>query len=355
MKYVRKQATYLMLTFVIAVPIIILATSFVDVPLSIKTYAEVFPKEKWLLTVGNGGQIISNYTDYSQGHAMQYNISQFERGDFVDVSFIKKMNNEKMISAGDTIVNMRSSYILDELVTAEGDLDVACADLKAQSSPEKRPLIAESESRLKYTEEKIGEQKVLFDRTKQLFEKGFNSQQEYELQKWNVDLLEIERDIYKAQIENLKTGVKPQETQLLESKVNSIKKRLNFLRSKESQLAIVSPIEGRVISSFSQDTLFNVTNYNCVVLHIPVKLIDLQDFYEGQNIPVSFPNCTEVLKGKILSIEKEVKMINNQQVVFLSLIVKNPGAFLLPGMVIETSMTLGKITLIKQLTRTITR
>jgi len=159
----------------------------------------------------------------------------------------------------------------------------------------------------------------------------------------------------KRRLKILKTGVKPQETQLLESKVNSIKKRLNFLRSKESQLAIVSPIEGRVISSFSQDTLFNVTNYNCVVLHIPVKLIDLQDFYEGQNIPVSFPNCTEVLKGKILSIEKEVKMINNQQVVFLSLIVKNPGAFLLPGMVIETSMTLGKITLIKQLTRTITR
>jgi hypothetical protein len=354
MKYVRKQTTYLMLTFVIAVPIIILATSFVDVPLSVKTYAEVFPKEKWLLTVGNGGQIISNYTDYSQGHALQYNISQFERGDFVAVNFLKKINN-KNVSAGDTIVNMRSSYILDELVTAEGELNVACADLNAQSSPEKRPLIAEAESRLKYTEEKIGEQKILYDRTKKLYDKGFNSQQEYELQKWNVDLLEIERDIYKAQIENLRTGVKPQETQLLESKVNSIKKRLDFLKSKESQLSIISPIEGRVISSFSPDTLFNVTNFNQVVLHIPVKLIDLTDFYEGQNIPISFSNNREVMKGKILSIDKEVKMINNQQVVFLSLILDNPASFLLPGMVIETSMTLGKITLIKQLTRTITR
>jgi hypothetical protein len=355
MIYKKRKTIHVTIAFILLLMIFLTLSAFVEIPLQISSYAEVFPKERWLLIRGNSGQIISDLIDFTEGHTAQYNISQFERGEYVAANFTDYLNKKKILSKGDTVVAMQSSNVQDQLVTSEGELKIAIANLKSQNSAQKAPLIKEAEEKLKYTSEKISEQKVLFERVKQLFEKKFCSQQEYEQQKWSLDLLKIEEKIYSAQIENLETGVKTEEVKLLESQVDAIEKRLKFLKNREDQLVILSPIHGRIISSFSPDTLLHITNYDQVVLHTPIKLLDLQEFKEGQIIPVYFSNVDKVINGQVLKINKEVKIIDGQQVVFISVLFENSSTQLLPGMVVENSFKLGTTTLFNQLIRLVTR
>jgi hypothetical protein len=352
----RRRKTFIIAShFVVSCIVFLIASNFIEVPYQINTYSEVFPKEKWLLTLGNGGQIISNLINYTEGYTTQYSISQFERGEFISANFTEFLKSKKEFEKGDTIVFLKSSDIREQFVTTEGEWRVALANLKSQNSAQKEPLIRESESRLKYTEEKISEQKVLFDRVKQLYEKGLASQQEYELEKWNLDLLEIEAKMYRAQLDNLTTGVKPEETKLLEEQVEALQSRLKFLKERESQLLFVSPIQGKIISSFSPDTLLYVINYKQVVLHVPIKICDLSEFSRGQLIQVSFSNFEEEYSGEVLSIEREVKFISGQQVVFISLLMDNSAGYFLPGMIMENSLKLREVTLLEQISRLISR
>ncbi len=336
--------------FLIFVAILVLS-AFVETPFRINTYSEVFPKERWLLTRGNSGQIISNLIDFSQGHTASYNISEFERGEQVSIKFYEYLKGKREFIAGDTIANIRSSNVENQLVSAKGELEIAIANLKSQNSSQKEPLIREAESKLKYTSEKIDEQKILLERASQLFQKGFTSKQEYELQKWNLNLLLIEEKIYKAQVENLSTGVKPEEVKYLESQVKAVEEKLDFLKKMISDFVLTTPISGKMISSFSPDTLLNIINYKEIILHTPVRVDDLSEFAEGQEIVSNFTGIDEPAKGKIISIDKQVKFVNGQQVVFLSVLFDNKLEKLLPGMVIENSIKLRNNKLLDQIIR----
>jgi hypothetical protein len=355
MTFVKKNTFHLAISFVVVGIVFLVISNFIVVPYRLGSYAEVFPKEKWLLTRGNSGQIISNLIDYTAGYTTSYSFSQFERGEFVSANFHQFLKGKKEFEMGDTIVFLQSSYVRDELIKAEGELMVALANLKSQSSAEKEALIREAESRLKYTEERITEQKVLYERLKQLFEKGLASQQEYELEKWNLDLLEIEANIYSAQLDNLTTGVKPEQIKLLQSQVSALQSRLEFLKERESQLVFVSPISGKIVSSYSPDTLLIVMNDEQVVLHMPVKIEDMPDFRKDQLITISFAKLNQSYSGKVLNIDKEVKLITGQQVVFISVLIDNREGHFLPGMILENYLKLGDITLLEQISRAITR
>ncbi|MGE5411886.1 MAG: HlyD family secretion protein [Clostridiales bacterium] len=326
-------------------------SAIIEVPYTIKSFSEVFPKEKWLLTRGKSGEIVSNLIDFSLGHTAQYNISQFERGEFVSVDFSNYLNGKKEFSKGDTVVFIRSSNVQDQLIKTEGELEVALANLKSQRSAQKEPMIREAESRLKYTEEKLAEQKVLLDRAKQLYEKNLSSKQEFEQQKWTLDLLEIEAKVYKAQLENLRTGVKPEEVGFLESQIRSVKSRLSFLKNRENQLLLQSPISGTIIPSFSPDTLLNIANIKTVILHIPVKIEDIKEFKEGAKLPITFANMTNTYLGQVIAISKEVKMLVGHQVVFVSIQLDNLSVELLPGMILDCSIMIRKANLFDNLTR----
>lgn len=351
----KKRAVSFLVIFIISLLIILFISSFIQVPFQIKTYSEVFPKQKWLLTRGKGGEIISNVIDYTQGHTVKYDISNFERGEVVSVDFLNYLSEKKEFKKGDTIVFIKSSEVLNQLALAEGELNVAIADLKAQDSPQKAPLIDEAEARLRYINEKIHEQKILFKRTEQLYQKGLTSQQEFELQQGTYNLLKIEQNISEAQVKNLKTGVKEEDIELLKSRIDAARANLTALRQHQKQHIVISPIEGKIIASYSPDTLLHVSDFGTVVLHVPVKIIDLKEFTPGQTITLSTTLTEEIFKGKVLSVEKEVHLIGIQQVVFISVLVSNRNGTLLPGMILENNLNLRETSLLNQIIRMVTQ
>lgn len=350
----RSKKHYLLPGLIISGILLILLLNLVIKPeLTIKTFCEVFPKEKWILTRGTNGQIVSSMIDYTSGHTVEYNLNQFERGEYISLKFKLKGDRDKYIDKGDTIVSMSSSEVEDRLAEEEGELEVAKANLKVQDTGEKESMIKEAESRLNYTLEKIKQEEILFKRDSVLYDKGLISLQEYETQKWLLDLLRVEKKTYQAQIENLSTGVKSEEVNLLKSQISSIEGRLEVLRNRKNDLTIISPISGYISDIYSPDTLLAVVNESEVVLHLPVKLEDLELLKNDQSVRLKFSDGEEDFTGRVVSISRQVKFIDNQQVVFVSIELKNEEGRLIPGMVKEGYIMLKEITFFEYLDRLI--
>ena len=348
------KKNYLFPAVIVSIILLILILNFFIKPdLTIKTICEVFPKEKWILTRGNNGQIISSMIDYTKGHTVQYSLNQFERGEYISLKFFFD-NEKRLINRGDTVISIISSDVKERLATVEGELEIAKADLRSQSVGEKESLIKEAEARLKYTIEKINEQNVLLQRMQSLFGKGLSSQQEYETQKWILDLLEIEKEIFKAQLENFSTGAKSAVINLIRSQINSIDSRLNSLKERKSGLTIVAPISGYITNVFSPDTLVALINDKEIVLYTPIKIEDLGLLSKGQSVRLSISDFEGEYSGSVIDVSREVKFLNNQQVAFISVWIDNKDGKLLPGMVKESFLRIKEISFFEYISRFLT-
>ena len=350
MIYSNKKKYLLPLIIVSAILLVLILNLLIKPELSIKTVCEVFPKEKWVLTKGDNGQIISSVIDYTKGRTVQYSLNLFERGEYISLQFSVN-DGKKIINKGDTLVTIISSDVKDRLSEIEGDLEVAKASLKSQSTGEKESLINEAQARLDYTEEKINEQNVLLKRERELYQKGLSSQQEFETQKWIVDLLEIEKKIYKAQIKDLSTGVKSEEVDLLKSQINSFSSRLNLIKERQNNLTLTAPISGYMTDVFSPDTLLALINDDEIILHTPVKIEDLGLLKTGQTVKLKIEDLDKDYTGLIIAISHEVKFINNQQIAFVSIAVNNKDKKLLSGMLKESYLRIKEISFFEYIKR----
>ncbi|KAF0152399.1 MAG: hypothetical protein FD143_1037 [Ignavibacteria bacterium] len=351
MVYRNRNTVHLFLVFVVLAAAALIASNYIYTFVRISSYSVVLPKEKWLITIGGNGQVISNLIDYSAGQTVQYNITQFERGEFVALNFAKLLTTKREFEKGDTVLTMHSSDVKNQMVEAINQLEVANAKLKSFSSAEKEPVIKEALTRIAYIDKKMSEQKVLVERSQKLLDKGYTSQQEFDLLKWNLDLLKIEKEIYSSQLENLKTGVKPEELNYLQSEINSIKDRMIFLKEREAQLVITSPVNGQVVTSLSPDTLLKVVNSKEIVLQLPIKAAHYKDFKAGQKIMLSSDGEEKNFSGEVVWIDREVKILNQQQVVLVSVVVDNTMVNMLPGMIPQVTIKLTEISLFQQLVR----
>ena len=352
MIYSFKKHYFLPVFVMILIVLLIVLNALITPKLSIKTMSEIFPKEKWLLTKGNNGQIISSMIDYTKGHTVQYSLNQFERGEYVSLKFL--LDKTKYVNVGDTIISISSSEVDERMITAENDFEIAKANLKAKDSGEKEALIEEARARLAYTEEKLNEEKVMFERIKGLYDKGLSSQQEYDSQKWIIDLLGIERKIYSAQIDNLSTGAKAEEVNLLLAEISSAEAKLKFMKNRKNDLKIISPISGYIENIFSPDTLSAIVNTNEVVLHTPVTVEDMEYLKIGEEVNFNLADYENELSGKVIAVSHEVKFINNKQAVFVSILLDNKDGKFLPGMVRESYLNIKTISVFEYIKRLLT-
>jgi HlyD family secretion protein len=243
--------------------------------------------------------------------------------------------------------------VAEKLNTLRGDIAIAKANLKSQTTGDKEALIKEAQSRLLYNAKQIEDQKVMVSRVETLKSKGLGSQQEYETQKWLLDLYEIEKGVYQSQLENLKTGVKKEEKDLLATQVTSLETQYRVLQDRFKKLAILAPLSGRLGVVFSPDTLLSVINDKEIVLQTAIQTKDLDLIKAGQNVSIQFAGKDEKIRGEILSISREVKLIHGEQIVFASILLDNSRGRLIPGMVLESFIDIREMSFFEYLVKTL--
>ncbi len=323
--------------------VFLLLISGIKIPHSLNIFAEVHPLQKWQIVKGTDGQLTSALIDYETGFSNTFGVTQFQRGESMVFSFSASMKNKKEINAGDSVGVIRSSDVEENIVRLEGELSVAQAELEANRTGEKQPLITEAKNRLEFAKAKLGQKKDTFQRNEQLYKKGFLPQESYETDLWEIKQLEIEISIYQSQLEAITSGLKPETLKLLESKVIALSKDLETVKKRSKNFSVISPINGIVNRSFSSDTILSVVNLDKVVMNVPLKIAYRNSLKEGESISVRFINYPEPFQAKVLSISNEVKMLNSEQVIVAAILINNSGKQLLPGMVTQGNIKLGTI------------
>ena len=217
----------------------------INLPYSIKVPGKVLPQKEWVLSKTDNGMIVTQLINNKTGISEDYFVTQFERGDAVQLKLNSKKNNFS-VSKNDTIGIIHSNEINRELVKLQGTLAETKASLELNLTGNKKSIINAAKEKLAFSKEKSKEQKKILARLKAMFRKNLISKEEYEIAQNESNLNDINISIAQAQLEAVKTGEKPEQVQFINSKILSIENEISVLEKRLNNFVIISPIKSNV-------------------------------------------------------------------------------------------------------------
>jgi multidrug resistance efflux pump len=219
------------------------------------------------------------------------------------------------------------------------------ADLAAKSTGEKQDLIEVARKKIKYSEAKIQEKTLLFERAKELFRKEYISKEEYDVSLWQLKQAEIENEIDKAQLEACLTGSKNEDLTVLKTTIDSYLGEIELLKKRLKDFVLRSPISGDILREFSKDTLLIVNNTSKLILYTPIRFEKTQYLREGEIVQIELNNISEEVTGVLLSLSREVKILNGVQILYARIIIDPQKVNMVPGLLIGGEIILPKVTI----------
>ncbi len=321
----------------VLVPVFILLYDYQN-STELTVYAEVSPRSEWIMARGRNDQIISSVMNNQTGVMTDMKILQFDRGEAMSLRFSKTFENSKRIFAGDTIAQLTSSDLNEQIVSIENELSIAKATLAAGVTGEKEAVIKELLKSKDANSYKLQTQRKIKERNEALHSQKLISDNEYELSLQEFKQLEFNGLILDAKIESVTTGDKPEVISLFQTKIKSFERTLEVLKNRKLGMVIVSPITGTVIPSFNSDTLLSVIDVENIILKVPLKLTEVAFFHEGDSISVVFSDTKIEKSGVVSSLAQTVKMFGTEPVRIMTIEISNSDYLLLPGMVTQIKL-----------------
>jgi hypothetical protein len=341
----KKSKIVLYISPLIVGVVLLLMIFEIKIDHGITTLFEVNPLQKWILSKGSEGQIESSILDFQSATSNNFAVVQFERGESMNFKLEQSVIAKSSITKGDTVGKIFSSQLLERLTQLEGYSLIAKSNLAAKSTGEKSAIIDEARSRIKFTEARIQEKKLLFARTEELFKKEYISKEDYEASLWELKQLEIENDINKAQLNALMTGSKSEDLKVLQSTIDSYLNEIQLLKKRLKDFVITAPISGEIIKEFSGDTILIVNNTSQVILTAPIRYEHIKYLTEGKPVTLELKYSSEEIKGTLVSISKEVKNLNGVQILYARILIDSSALTLVSGLVIPGEIALPRVTI----------
>lgn len=343
------------LTFrlVIAGIIILAVIIFFVLPLklsyTIDAPGKLLPSKEWVISKTSGGQVLSIIKDNRKGITQNYSISEFERGDAVQMVMREDLMLGNNVNKNDTIASIVSNQILLTLAELHGDLETAKADLEMNISGEKISIIKEAEENLALINRQADEHLKILNRQKSLFEKKLISEEEYEISQGTAELNKINIAIAEARLESVKSGSKQQQIDLIKTQISSLEREIKLIQNRLGNYNFIAPFRGIVNQMSYGDTICIISDLKEYVMLIPVEWQHRSKIIEGQNVSVRIPAADAEVSGVIDKLNSDVEVLNGQQVVFASAIIKDNENQLAPGLIVNCRIDCGKIPASEQL------
>jgi len=342
-----KLLLILILLVIITIVALVVPVKF---PYKIKTVGKILPAKSWIVSKGNGGQLISFLHDRKKGIVDNYSVKEFERGDEIHLLLKPDIRIGKIVNEKDTVGFIYSNEIEMQLAILKSELNVTKSSLDFNQSGEKESIIREAEENLNYFTKQAVEQKKILERQKALFEKNLVSKEEYELTLTQAELNDISVAIARARLESVSTGAKEEQIVLIDNQIKSLQKQIEVLQKRNDNYHLISPVSGVVSSLSSTDTLFSISDNSNFIVMIPVKLNEVSYIYDNAEIEIKLPYSSEKLKGEIIFTDNSALKLLNEQVIVVtaSIETSEPLAY---GLIIECVINGGSASIYEHLKR----
>ena len=290
------------------------------VPFGADSIGKVYPAQDWRLVQDQAGRISSVVRDYRNGAVQQMDAFQFEQGDISGLQF--DLPPGGFLQVGDTVVRMYSTRQREEIQNIESQLALYGAQLHAESTGDKPPIVQEAENQLLFAEQDlVGKDKTYRLKTP-LFEQGLVALLEYQTAESALELAKIQVDIARKNLETVRTGLKTESLGITEAQLRGLKNRLAILRQKNLALVLRAPFGGFVTPALPPEELLVLQRSDEYLIQIPVKVEQLSYLRKSTSVQVTDIQSQRTYRARMLRTDTKVEVLDNRQVVVLNAIVQ---------------------------------
>jgi hypothetical protein len=332
------------LTWIIIAAILIVVLLIpIQIPYKITTPGKVLASKEWLISKDVEGRLMTSLINNKAGVHESYGVRSFERGDAMHFRLHPGIASGAAVTTVDTVGIIYSNESEKRLTNLKASLQSQKALLEVTNTGEKEALIKEAEQSVMYAERKLIEQQKIFNRDKGMYEKKLLSQEDYDLSKGALDLFRINVEIAKERLNNVRTGQKQEQIDLIKTNIEGLQKEIRILEQKFSDYVIQSPINGIVNRVFSSDTLIIISDTSEYIVYIPVQM-DYRDYVKKDQTVEFTLNDKYSASGKIISLEKSAGIIGQDVVSFVTASYTGNEVNFMPGLLIECSIVCDELT-----------
>lgn len=295
------------------------------------------PALEWELTKTIDGNIITVYKDNINNTVNSYSVTEFQRGDVVEFRLNPDVLKKDYINKGDTIGFVFSNEEQRKLIELEGNLKVLDSEYKYYTTGQKPEDVDKASKQLILAKKELETQQKLMARSETLFKDSIISPQQYDIDSNELEVREMNYKIAKANYKSVTTGEKPEQAELIKSKIYAQSLQLNQLKERLDSFILISPISGKLAKD-RYDNLITENSKGISIVRIidtnekigvsPIRLKDLQFFELGSAafLPREKKHGTLIFKDNIAQTNW------NESSVFLTFIIKdavdlNVGSF----------------------------
>ncbi|HRI60536.1 MAG TPA: hypothetical protein PK228_12450 [Saprospiraceae bacterium] len=292
----------------------------VQIPFVAASVGRVYPAQEWQLLQDQTGRITSVIRDFRVGATSQISAFQFEQGDISGVQF--NLPPDRFVHVGDTTVRMYSVRQSEEIQNIEAQLALYGAQLQADVTGDKPPVVQEAENRLHFAEQDLIQKEKTFLIKKPLWEQQLIAFTEYQEAESAFNLAKIQVEIARKYLETVRTGLKTESVGVTQAQLRGLRDRLEILRRKGLSFVLRAPFNGWVVPVIAPpEEQFILQQAGEYVIHIPVKIEHLPYLNEGTVITVTDMQTQRSYPAHLLQTGTKVEVLDNRQVANITVVV----------------------------------
>ena len=309
------------------------------IPYSVKAYGRIMPAKRWVLARDADGQLVTSLFDYKVGRNFGYGVAQFAREGAMNFAIDSIIRPGRVISAGDTVGSINSTDSRERLVQLQGQLETARADLDISIRGEKEATVEEFEQKLTHARERYDNQLRIVERLREMYRQNLISQQEYEIADGEARLMEIEVSIAASQLSAMQTGEKPEQINLLRTRIHALQREIETLQKRIDSFSILSPLDGVISRVYSSDTLLIVSDTTSYIVFIATRYNEYPKISRGQAVEIDVDGVSAPVRCQVISTDDEIRILNGEQTFVTVAETSESNGQLPAGMVVKCSIT----------------
>lgn len=287
---ILKKKISIIVLIIVAVSIIVLFFGSFKVNYSVVSKVQIKPQLEWELSKTIDGALITTLKNNLKNTVNAYSVTEFQRGDVVEFQINEAILEKKYVQKGDTIGIIYSNEEQRKLIELIGNLKILEAEYTYYTTGQKPEDVDKALKELILAEKELDTQRKLMARSEILIKDTVISLQQYDIDLNELKVKEMAYEIAKANYESVTTGEKPEQADLINSKIQALNLQINQLKERINYFTLTAPINGTLAkNSYQAPASENVRNE--VVLKIinveekigvaPIRLKDLPLFSIG--------------------------------------------------------------------------
>lgn len=349
----KQKKIYVYTTLIIVVIVLLLP---VKIPYTVYGTGKIFARQQWMLGKTSDGEIITTIKNNQLSTITSYGYKEFQQRDVFNFSLKKGIENRKTLEKGEVVAEIHSTELERQLIDLRGQLKVAKAQLRVNSTGQKPEEVIEAETNLQLAEEKFNVQQKLFNRSKNLYEDSLISKQEFELAQNEFELAHLGRDLAEANLISIKTGEKPEEVMYAKAQIDALENNIENLEKRLEDMTVRAPFSG--LMRYKKGTtmaetkpLVNLLDTSSYVITIPIKAKNLHYVKKGQKMTLEMFSGECEMTATVSNIDNSVQIANGKQVAYVTAVIEDRCPDLMPGLLAQAVIDADELTPFEYLKR----